>query len=420
MVYLAALLGATSGFLVYNVHPASIFMGDSGSLFIGFSLAVLALTPGSAAGGSGSLLPAVAAPVLLLVLPILDTTLVTATRLLSGRSAVQGGRDHSSHRLVAMGLSQRNAVGVLWGLATLGGGVGLVTRYFSFEWAGIVVSVFVLGLAIFAVYLGQVRVYDEDAESLVKAGKITPFVVEIMYKRRIAEVLLDVCLVAIAYYAAYRLRFEGAELLTFFPSFLESLPLVLGVQLVVLFAVGMWRYFSLMDGVTLAKGVLFGTVVIVFVVVYISRFENYSRSVFIIYAAFLMLLLVGSRASFRLISEFAKRRNPSGDRLLIYGAGDGGAAAVRELLNREDLAFRMVGFADDDAHKWRTQIHGYPVIGDYRGLVSLVLGGAIDTIIVSTKKIDVNRLRDLETLCAEHGVRLSRLQYDFQHLIAVS
>jgi FlaA1/EpsC-like NDP-sugar epimerase len=80
----------------------------------------------------------------------------------------------------------------------------------------------------------------------------------------------------------------------------------------------------------------------------------------------------------------------------------------------------MVGFADDDAHKWRTQIHGYPVIGDYRGLVSLVLGGAVDTIIVSTRQIDVKRLRDLETLCAEHGVRLSRLQYDFHHLGTVS
>src|SRR5204863_1694857 len=73
--YLALLLGATAGFLVYNLHPASIFMGDVGSLFLGFNLAALTLMaePGRA-GGSG-LLSIVAAPVLLLVIPIFDTAL---------------------------------------------------------------------------------------------------------------------------------------------------------------------------------------------------------------------------------------------------------------------------------------------------------------------------------------------------------
>ena len=420
MIYLAALLGATAAFLVYNLHPASIFMGDSGSLFIGVSLAVLALTPGGDGRGSSSVLAAVAPPVLLLVLPILDTTLVTASRLISGRSAAQGGRDHSSHRLVAMGLSQRSAVGVLWALTALGGIVGLTFRYFSAEWVGILAAVFVLGTAIFAVYLGQVRVYEEDGDSLARAGKITPFVVDVMYKRQIAEVVLDVGLVTVAYYSAYRLRFEGGEFQAFFPSFLESLPLVLAVQLVTLYAVGayrgLWRYFSLMDGVTFAKGVLLGTFVIVFVVVYIYRFANYSRAIFVIYAALLVLLLVGSRASFRLFSEFVKRRKPLGKRLLIYGAGDGGAAAVRELLNRADVVYRMIGFADDDARKWRTQIDGYPVLGDYKELASLVLAGAVDAIVVSTRRIDSTRLADLKELCAEHGVRLSRLQYDFHHL----
>ena len=182
----------------------------------------------------------------------------------------------------------------------------------------------------------------------------------------------------------------------------------------------MWRHFSLMDGVTFTKGVAFGTFVAVFAVVYIYRFENYSRSVFVIYAALLLLLLTGSRASFRLFGEFVRRRKTDGQRLIIYGAGDGGAAAVRELLSREDLNYRMVGFADDDARKWRTEIDGYPVLGDYKGLVALVMGGAVDAIVVSTKAVDANRLRDLETVCSAHGVRLSRLQYDFKHLVAVS
>src|SRR5437867_317595 len=121
--YLSILMGATLGFLVYNFHPASIFMGDSGSLLLGFSFAALTLTAPEAAAKS-NVLTIVAAPVLVLLIPILDTTLVTLLRWLSGRSASVGGRDHSSHRLVAIGLSEPAAVMALWLLAAIGGLLG--------------------------------------------------------------------------------------------------------------------------------------------------------------------------------------------------------------------------------------------------------------------------------------------------------
>jgi UDP-GlcNAc:undecaprenyl-phosphate GlcNAc-1-phosphate transferase len=237
-----------------------------------------------------------------------------------------------------MGLSERRAVAVLWVLAGLGGLLAVSIQRFQTDWASIAGAMFVLAMIIFAVYLAQVRVYRGDEENLVDTGRMTPFVVEFMYKRRVAEVCLDLCLVSIAYYSAYRLRFEGAAFSTYFPIFLQSLPIVIGVQMVALFAVGayrgIWRYFGLMDGVVFGKGVLFGTLSSVTLIVYIYRFENYSRGVFIIYGTLLLLLLAGSRASFRLISEFAHRRRDGGRRLVIYGAGDGAATASRELLSR--------------------------------------------------------------------------------------
>ena len=84
VLYLALLTGATAGFLVYNVHPASVFLGDSGSLFIGLTLAVASLELSQSAVGS-NLLPVIAAPVLVLLIPIFDTTLVTVARLRAGR-----------------------------------------------------------------------------------------------------------------------------------------------------------------------------------------------------------------------------------------------------------------------------------------------------------------------------------------------
>src|SRR5262245_18251895 len=124
--YAATLIGATAGFMAYNVYPASIFMGDTGSLFLGLNLAALTVSP----IGSRDLLSIVGAPVLLLLVPIFDTLLVTILRLLSRRRPSQGGRDHTSHRLVAVGLSESRAVVTLWALATAGGAISvLLTRH---------------------------------------------------------------------------------------------------------------------------------------------------------------------------------------------------------------------------------------------------------------------------------------------------
>ena len=123
-VYLAVLLGSTAGFLVYNFHPAGVFLGDSGSLLIGLSLAIMPLEPGQAVAPGSDVVSIVAVPVLVLLIPIFDATLVTVSRVLLSRPPSQGGKDHSSHRLVAIGLSEPAAVAVLWGLAAIGGLLG--------------------------------------------------------------------------------------------------------------------------------------------------------------------------------------------------------------------------------------------------------------------------------------------------------
>jgi len=419
--YVALLMGALVGFLLHNFHPASIFMGDSGSLFVGLTVATLALenAPDSRAGSG--LLSIVGGPVLVLLIPIFDTTLVTVLRLLSGRRPSQGGRDHSSHRLVAIGLSERMAVTVLWTLAALGGAIALVLRTLDTGFGAAAAGGFLLAMAIFAIYLSRVRVYEDSDVALLRSGRITPFVTDLMYKRRAAEVILDLCLVALSYYTAYRLRFEGPEYGLYFRQFLNSLPIVIGLQLPALFVAGVyrgvWRYFGLMDGVVLAKGVLGGMLAIVGTIVFVFRFEDYSRGVFVIYAAILMLALGGSRASFRLISEFVRRRR-GGDRLVIYGAGDGGSVVLHELLTGAHAHYRVLGFIDDNPGKQRNRVQGYPVLGGYETLAVLAAERAVDCVVVSARQIDQARLRNLEELCAENGITLSRLHLKFEQLVA--
>jgi FlaA1/EpsC-like NDP-sugar epimerase len=169
----------------------------------------------------------------------------------------------------------------------------------------------------------------------------------------------------------------------------------------------------------LGRGVVVGTVTSVCVIAYVYQFADYSRSVFVIHAALLMLFLTGSRASFRLIGEFIGRRR-QGRRLVIYGAGDGGAIAIRELQNPASGGFRMIGFIDDDPGKSRARIQGYSVLGGYDALRSLIEDGGVDTVVISARLMDVSRLQMLQELCAEHNVELSKMHFELHELVAVS
>ena len=421
--YLAMLLGAVGGFLVYNVHPASIFMGDAGSFLLGFSFAALTLSPERTTSGRTDMLSIVAAPVLVLLIPIFDTTLVTLSRWFSGRRASQGGRDHSSHRLVAIGLSERTAVALLWLLAAVGGGIGIALDFSNRSWSAwsiAAAAAFLVGMALFAAYLAGIRVYD-DGETHVEPGAVTPLVVEFMYKRRVAEVLLDAALVSICYWLAYRLRFEKPEeFVNNVEQFFKSFPIVLSAQLIAFFIVGIyrgaWRHFGMMDSLNVAKGVFLGTVSSLLIIVFAYHFFAFSRTVFAIYAVLLLIAVTLSRASFRLVGEFVQRQRRSGTRVVIYGAGDGGGLVIRELLN-QDVDNRLVGFIDDDPRKAGIRVMGYSVLGGFSALSVLVNSGSVDSIVISARTMPSERLNNLTTLCSDRGVKLSRLRVGLESLV---
>jgi UDP-GlcNAc:undecaprenyl-phosphate GlcNAc-1-phosphate transferase len=421
--FLALLLGATGGFLVYNINPASIFMGDSGSLLLGFSFAAVTLSSSHEGAGRSDILSIVAAPLLVLMIPIFDTTLVTVSRLLSGRSAAQGGRDHSSHRLVAIGLSERRAVAVLWLFAAIGGAIGVAVDYLNRSWVSLAALIFLVGMALFAAYLAGIRVYDEDDER-VREHRLTPIVIDFMYKRRVAEVLLDFCLVAISYYAAYKLRFEDPEdFMKNFAIFSRLLPLVLATQMVAFFVVGVyrgtWRYFGMMDTVVVAKGVFLGAVGAQVIILYAHKFFSYSRSVFVIYSVLLLLAVTLSRASFRLVGEYILRKRQSGRRVVIYGAGDGANLVMREIQNGSE-AVRLLGFIDDDRRKIGIRVHGFPVLGAFGALAELIGQGGVDRVVISDARLEGEPLTELRALCSRHGVALTRLTFGLEELVVVA
>lgn len=119
----AAVLGSAVGFLAYNFNPASVFMGDMGALVLGFVLAVLGI---KLKFGTQPLNVTWMVPLLVLALPLFDITLVVVTRLMEGRSPAQAGKDHTSHRLMSIGFSQRQTLFILYGACFLFGMIGLL------------------------------------------------------------------------------------------------------------------------------------------------------------------------------------------------------------------------------------------------------------------------------------------------------
>jgi UDP-GlcNAc:undecaprenyl-phosphate GlcNAc-1-phosphate transferase len=139
-----ALAGACIGFLVHNRYPAKVFMGDSGSLFIGFLMALL----GIQLRFDNLVEITFLVPVVVLGVPIFDTTLVVLSRWRRGVPVFSGGRDHVSHRLVAIGLPPKAAVGLLYWAALCLGWLGLVISRSNKEVAWMLLGL-VIALAIF-------------------------------------------------------------------------------------------------------------------------------------------------------------------------------------------------------------------------------------------------------------------------------
>ncbi len=313
VLMLAAYAGATCGFLVFNVHPASIFMGDAGSLFLGFTLGLLAVRSGAGLGTGGA--SAVLIPLAILSVPIFDTALVTFMRGLAGRPISEGGRDHSSHRLVALGLPERRAVFVLWVFAGIAAITGLSVFFLDLSHGNIVAGLLAGGLTLFGAHLAQVRVYDADAAPAGPHRTVALVLKVVSTRTRVLDVLIDMSVVTLAYYTAYRIRFDDAGFALFFPTFLKSLPIVVAVSITSLWWTGsyrgVWRRFGLQDALRVLKGTAMATVCSVAAMSYFFRFEGYSRAVFVICGALTFGLLVAGRASFRIVHRLTPRGRPA-------------------------------------------------------------------------------------------------------------
>src|SRR5919108_3570784 len=411
-----ALAGALAGFLLYNFYPASVFMGDAGSLFLGSALSLLTVY---ANGQASNILSLVAVPTCILLVPILDTTLVTVTRLLRGQAISQGGKDHTSHRLVILGLTERETVLLLYLMASIAGGTAVLIKWFSYSLSLAMLPLVLIAFTLFTAYLAQVEIVSEDDGKVKQAQrKLTVLLTTLTYKRRLLEVALDFVVICSAYYLAFALRYEFTLNDYLLGLFLGSLPIVVAATYVafVFFGIyrGLWRYTGLDDLVRIAQAVTCGALLSIAALSFVHRLVGYSRIVLIMYGLLLFLGIAGTRVSFRLFGLYLGRRREEKVPVLIYGAGDGGEIVVRECRNNSTVSYRPIGFVDDDPRKQGRTVQGLRIFGGVDKLPEIIEREKIEGCIISSPSILANgHAEQIRTVCLEQGLWIKQLRLEF-------
>ena len=396
---------ACVGFLPYNLRlrgPAAVFMGDSGSQVLGFGIAALGLA--SSWTVAGSTVATLLLPILVLAVPILDTTLVTVVRLLEGRPVTRGGRDHASHRLVYQGLSDKRAVVLLCVVSAALGLTSLAYKVLDDT------RITLVGVLITFAFLLQFGSYLADVSQAPAAEAGPTFLRSLfVHRRRLIEALVDFALITASFTLAFIIRVEGTGFAWQRHVFNLSLPAILVARYVFFMAFGLyrgvWRYAGARDAANIVAAVVLSEGAAFLFIWATVPWGGFPRGTYLI-DVLLCSALIGTarfweRAVARALSSFVGRNTQQ--RTLLVGAGRSGRSLLREL--RETSGTRVIGFVDDD-HKLRgRRIQGVPVLGSLEE-IGLILGRTDpDAVLVTIPGAARERLDGVVEACSRSGIQ---------------
>lgn len=251
-----------------------------------------------------------------------------------------------------------------------------------------------------------------------------------LFNNTVVVLGIDVVTIIVSLYAANLIRFEFNIPRNFLDLIHDALPFILFLKLVIFYFFdlykGMWRYTSLSDLINILKAATLSSLVIIAMILFVTRFEGYSRSVFII-DWFLTIFMV---AGFRLMVRFYFERVSSGQgfvktfqkigqtlfagkkeriRLLIIGAGDCGETIFREIRSNAGLGYAVVGFLDDHPTKQGKTIHGVPVLGPISNMSSIAKRMKADEALIAIPSAKAEQMRAIVDVCRMSGVRFKTI-----------
>jgi len=418
----AFLGGGILGFLKYNFHPASIFLGDSGSLLLGYCLAIISIE----GGYKGATILSIMVPFLALGLPIIDTLLAMLRRFFKDLRLVDSSdshyrflgmfkadRDHIHHRLLQIGLSQQKVVWIMYGLGVILGLSAISTLFLHNRDIG-----FLLLAIVIAIYGGIKKLGYHELE-VVKGSAFLPVFAFPIVNLRIFHVFFDVLFIGLAYAGALIFKYEGASYDFLKTLAFKTFPLILLIKVTIFYFGGVyrrsWRYTNVADGIMLFQVILLSSI-LSYILSNVILPVPISFRVFVIDSFLLTLLAGGSRLSFRVLDYFQREEKKTGEKAIIYGAGKGGAFALREFLSNASLHLLPIGFIDDDQKMAGKIINGYPIFGTIGNLPTLLETHHPSQIIVSSLKIPSAKIHALKQLCEKKDIQLKRFTVGLEEI----
>ncbi|MEX0721765.1 MAG: hypothetical protein WD059_13915 [Balneolaceae bacterium] len=431
-IWIAALAlifaGSLVGFLRYNFRPAQIFLGDSGSLIIGFSLALLSIQSATKISTGFALL----FPILVLGLPITDTIISMIRRFLGSflkqnkeesnsllrklYSMFRPDSSHIHHQLISLGLSHRNSVIVLYAVSA-----AFALGAFSLTVIESVETTVVFGLLLcIGLFMGIKRLRYHEIE-IFNNGLLMPLYERWIINRTTFLSLLDLSFIAIAYSLSYFLIYSINPVMIDFAYFEQILIAVLCVQLGTFWLTGIYRETIRQMGIGNALGitgsVFSAMLATALVLVIIEALPLASIIQFLILDFyFLLTLTLGVRIAYRALSYLFNREKKTGENVLIYGANDNGAMILHKINNTSKSNLKVLGFLDEDPNLEGKFINGYPILGGHWQLAKTLRKTNVDSIFICDQSIKPENFKRLREQAKLNDIKIKRLEVSLKNI----
>ena len=415
MLLLLVLLGALLGFLPYNFNPATIFLGDSGSLVIGYMLSATAIN-----GNQNSVTSlAVVIPLLLFGLPIADTLLSMTRRLVASvkllkssrarlkdrircaHSMFEADRRHIHHRLLALGFSHRRAVLVLYSIALAMASLAMLSVLAQYRNA----SMILLSVGVTACV--GIRRLGYDEVEFLRTGTVLRWYEQTRVNRRLMRILIHAMLIVVAYWGAFLLKYDDLRSSALHTWYLQAFPIHLAAQLLFFYTMGLhrgvWRALGVRDLLCMG-GALLQANTLSYILALLNLPPEGALRFFLIDTLLLGTLILVVRSSYRVLSALRAHATTSGRETLICDAGPRGQFILRALQQNPSCGLRPIGFLDDDHTLHGHTVDRVPILGSMDDLKTIIDHRPVACLILSEELPNEMRLHSITGLCQARNI----------------
>ena len=386
-----AFIGGILGFLKYNYHPAKIFMGDTGSLMLGFLIAAISLKGLQKSDGNVALL----VPLIALMVPIGDTSLAFIRRLLKGKHPFQADKDHLHHRLIALGLSHKQAVHVIY-LASILFAIAAYLISSENKTYGLLMLILVVIVVVFSLNrLGYLearkkKVYLGDQQLILVKSQLAPLSMQRLW-HKLLLLILDVVAINLALIFIYWLKFVSGVFSEVelpspgFPSFI-AVSIIFTLFFIGLFALnGLYKFkwdvsrFDIL--LRTSRVIIFGGIIIFLITLDPDQIFSISRLSSVFFIMFLILSINGLRLSLIYLEKQFSVLEYSTHKTLLVGTSDKAKKILKDIRNNKHLLYDIIGVVTKE--KNGKTISNLKNIGSYEDIPKLVFENGIEEVIIA-------------------------------------